>query len=348
MTKQNHLALFLLAIAFFFGQTITAQAQLIVYEGFEYTADGNLGGQAGGTGFAAAWSTVNGTGPELTIGAGISSADIENTTGPSLATAGGNIMRVNRTNITTSSRVLDPTVVASIADGATLWGSFLYRHGNGNGFLADSSISLASQTTAVNNNHQLSVAGDGFGVLFGENNDDVQAVFWDNSDIADETATTTLTAVSGIAATVDMPIAQPRTTLIVFSIEFNPDGTADVMDLYSVTDISAALPAPFSTTTFDFDQARQSAINTLNIVEAQTGEFDEIRIGLDLASVLPAGTTGVLLGDVNLDETVNFLDISPFISVLSSGGNQAEADCNEDGGVNFLDIAPFITILSGQ
>ena len=54
MTKQNQFAFFLLAIAFLFGQTTTAQAQLIVYEGFEYTAEGNLGGQAGGTGFAEA------------------------------------------------------------------------------------------------------------------------------------------------------------------------------------------------------------------------------------------------------------------------------------------------------
>ena len=52
------------------------------------------------------------------------------------------------------------------------------------------------------------------------------------------------------------------------------------------------------------------------------------------------------LGDVNRDGTVNFLDISPFISVLSDGGSQAEADVNGDGNVNFLDISPFIILLS--
>ena len=54
----------------------------------------------------------------------------------------------------------------------------------------------------------------------------------------------------------------------------------------------------------------------------------------------------VLLGDVNLDGVVNFLDISPFISLLAVSGMQAEADTNQDGMVNFLDISPFITILS--
>ena len=54
-----------------------------------------------------------------------------------------------------------------------------------------------------------------------------------------------------------------------------------------------------------------------------------------------------MLGDVNEDETVDFLDISPFISVLSGGTFQAEADCDENGVVDFLDISPFITILAG-
>ncbi len=54
----------------------------------------------------------------------------------------------------------------------------------------------------------------------------------------------------------------------------------------------------------------------------------------------------VLLGDVNRDGVVNFLDISPFIALLSGNGFQAEADCDENGVVNFLDISAFIAILS--
>jgi len=54
----------------------------------------------------------------------------------------------------------------------------------------------------------------------------------------------------------------------------------------------------------------------------------------------------VLLGDVNLDEVVDFLDISPFIVVQATGGSQAEADINQDGSVDFLDIRPFIILLS--
>ena len=58
--------------------------------------------------------------------------------------------------------------------------------------------------------------------------------------------------------------------------------------------------------------------------------------------------TLLLLGDVNQDGMVNFLDISPFIGLLSAGDTQAEADIDQNGTVNFLDISPFIGILAGN
>lgn len=58
-------------------------------------------------------------------------------------------------------------------------------------------------------------------------------------------------------------------------------------------------------------------------------------------------STSVLKGDVNLDGTVNLLDVGPFIDALSSGEFQAEADTNCDGSVDLLDVGPFIDILNG-
>lgn len=59
-----------------------------------------------------------------------------------------------------------------------------------------------------------------------------------------------------------------------------------------------------------------------------------------------AATTSVLKGDVNLDGSVTFLDIAPFITALSNGQFDPNADCDCDGDNDFLDIAPFIAILS--
>lgn len=55
-----------------------------------------------------------------------------------------------------------------------------------------------------------------------------------------------------------------------------------------------------------------------------------------------------LIADVNLDGVVNFLDIAPFIDLLSSAQYQREADVNEDGIVDFLDISFFIDELTSQ
>ena len=56
----------------------------------------------------------------------------------------------------------------------------------------------------------------------------------------------------------------------------------------------------------------------------------------------------VLLGDVNTDDVVDFLDISPFVALLTTGEFQAEADIDGNGEIDFLDIAPFVELLSSQ
>ena len=56
---------------------------------------------------------------------------------------------------------------------------------------------------------------------------------------------------------------------------------------------------------------------------------------------------GVILGDVNMDGTVNLLDVAPFVDLISRGIFQAEADINQDGVVTLLDVQPFVTILQG-
>ena len=68
--------------------------------------------------------------------------------------------------------------------------------------------------------------------------------------------------------------------------------------------------------------------------------------GLTLTASSDAPET--LLGDANCDGVVNFLDIAPFIALLSNNEFKAEADLDGSGDVDFLDIAPFIAALSGS
>lgn len=127
----------------------------------------------------------------------------------------------------------------------------------------------------------------------------------------------------------------------------------------------------FGTVTFS-DSDIEGPVGTFNYTNtpilANTGELGSIPTDPDFNSIMLSGSsaaggtvgvyssltltqmtsTVVLLGDVNLDGAVDFLDITPFIAVLSNGGNQAEADVDESGMVDFLDIVPFIAILSGS
>ena len=54
----------------------------------------------------------------------------------------------------------------------------------------------------------------------------------------------------------------------------------------------------------------------------------------------------IVLGDCNFDGVVDFLDVSPFISVLATNAYLDRADVNQDDAVDFLDISPFLIILS--
>ena len=78
-------------------------------------------------------------------------------------------------------------------------------------------------------------------------------------------------------------------------------------------------------------------------VQQVRGDMAGIAFSVDTISI-----SDLLCGDVSLDGFVNFLDIAPFIELLSSNTYLEQADCNQDGVLDFLDIAFFIDILAAQ
>jgi hypothetical protein len=65
------------------------------------------------------------------------------------------------------------------------------------------------------------------------------------------------------------------------------------------------------------------------------------------ASLADAPDPDPVLGDVNLDEEVNGLDVDPFVGLVTSGEFQKEGDMNGDGVVNGLDVDPFVEAVVG-
>ena len=105
-----------------------------------------------------------------------------------------------------------------------------------------------------------------------------------------------------------------------------------VVDEFELVDLTALGDARSVQLSFDSSDVGNFGINTPLFIA-----IDNVQL-----------SASPILGDVNFDGVVNFLDIAPFIAVLATQGFQAEADIDQNDFVNFLDISPFITLLSVQ
>ena len=108
--------------------------------------------------------------------------------------------------------------------------------------------------------------------------------------------------------------------------------------------------APISTmSVIDVSDLSSPVVNTVNLPAggalSVAATPENVVIADEFLGVLVESL--FVLGDVNGDAVVNFLDIGPFIQILTAGGFNPAADINGDGNVNFLDIGDFIILLIG-
>ena len=135
---------------------------------------------------------------------------------------------------------------------------------------------------------------------------------------------------------------------------FQFGSATDITDLSNMTlaDLTpgAIEELPPNLQVFTFETPMEIAAGE-EIVVGQTGFNPALgggNVGVGFEQIILTVDEGTaLLGDVNLDGVVDFLDISLFITVLATGGFQEEADIDGNGAVDFLDISGFILILSG-
>ncbi len=140
----------------------------------------------------------------------------------------------------------------------------------------------------------------------------------------------------------------------IFVDDIDEDGgVTGTFEAGSILDLSFVNSPPAATTTYTLLELEGADIVDNGLaLSATTAAAWSFAVdnsgpnGLLTATYTASGT--VIKGDVNRDGGVTFLDINPFIGVLSSGGSQAEADCDCNGEVDFLDIQAFINLLSGQ
>ena len=127
------------------------------------------------------------------------------------------------------------------------------------------------------------------------------------------------------------------------SAEILDAGTLEVIDGFSLAESPQLLPGDYLDGQLVWTGGR-----SLAELDGQNVRFRFHFQDSSVFSFSVGSAPEPILGDVNSDEVVNFLDVSPFISILAAGDFQEEADINQDGEVNFLDVGPFIGIFTGS
>ena len=238
----------------------------VVSESFEYSDGSDLTGN-GGVGFSGAWSTTSHSSnpiwqvhaPGLTFIDGSSKV---------FAVAGNRPQRGGEAGRAEASRALSSASQSALfGNGSTMWFSVLYESTSNS--ISAFVIGTDTFTPATHWTYTAyPSAGEGFG--FGSTQDTlVTAIALDNDGTWQE---------------VDSSVDVTTTKLIVGKIEWNANGTDDVLSLYNVTDLSVEPTTPIATVTADLNQ---SNFDTTAIFHNVAGaSFDEIRMGTSFGSLV--------------------------------------------------------------
>ena len=228
---------------------------------------------------------------------------------------------------------------ASVGDGGGIWS-------------LDSTILLANSTVTDN-----SASGVGGGIsLFADDSSDDESLTLHNSIVAgnsDDGTAPDVEALSDVAN--DLVVENSLIGDTTGSGISSTTGSGNVLNELALIGPLADNGGPTLThALLTGSPAIDAGSNALAVDESgnplTTDQRGETRIEagtVDIGAV-ESRLDKLLLGDVNQDGFVNFLDISPFISLLSSNTFQDEADINRDENVDFFDIGPFISLLASS
>ena len=138
-------------------------------------------------------------------------------------------------------------------------------------------------------------------------------------------------------------VAIDGVTAVIGAFRYNGSsdevGTAFVFDLQTCVESDRFSPDDIQL----FDRFGTAvSISDQNIVVSSEGD------GVGSAYLFQHTCNGILLGNVNQDGSVDLLDVSPFVSLITMNEFQIEADINEDGQVDLLDVSPFVGLLTGS
>jgi len=271
----------------------SAHAALLVYEGFQYGADGDslVGqpdaspGDVDATGLDGTW-TDSFSNTEMFLKAGsLNFSD--------LATSGNHVGYESNSNQDVFNRGFSSSVTSTIAStggaGGSLYFSFLFEKLQNNfgadheGMAIMNGVLPAARWDGSNNPGAVGRHGFAVAAVGGSN---LQAVAYDGTT-GTRTVGVNALPISVVNGSSNTSTSNASVNLIVGEISFNTGtGGADVFRLYNVTDngsLDASDLVLIDTIEGDVDE---SSLSTLNLTRQVNVNYDEVRVGTDLDLVL--------------------------------------------------------------
>lgn len=198
-------------------------------------------------------------------------------------------------------------------------------------FTAGNDVSLAISITSLDGpvvlagyNIPVDIGNDGFGIVGGVEFIEATGMVADFGNFSFAETTDAIFNYDFVASDSDpdgIIIEENSVELLSIELELDKELPGQTLDVSVVSD-PLPNPAAFSLT-IDGE--------TSNAAESLVQGAVEIRL--------------LVPGDVDLNGTVNLLDVFPFVQLLQSGNFQIEADINCDYHINLLDIFPFVDLL---
>lgn len=251
--------------------TASAQADVLVYDGFDYTPGSNMSGLNGGSGWSNSWFT---SGTYTATSGSIAPSSLLSEDGfVSAPSAGG-----------TFSREYGTSVVGTGDE--ELWFSFaMNRAADGGGSAKKVAVNPFSNTTNAE-------AGQFLGIFSSNNTTDAVAqIRWGTSAQIDTSSTFTLGVDTNYFIYGQAVFTEAGTT------------TLNLWVVESSTDISTLSPSDPATATVvstSFSSSNQNALDTWATAQGvEPSNFDEFRIGdtfADVVVVVPEPSTYALMG----------------------------------------------------
>jgi hypothetical protein len=264
-------------VCMIFLVSLSAHAEPVLHEPFDYPTNETIDGKpvSSGTGLAGNWAgTTKENGTTGNFGLTTVKASSKDLDYGTLPRSGGQLQIAGAANMVAQVDTAALKNAGLLADGATLWISFLLRASEGSGTNHQQSFAFGTDEILADQFAQkMTNAGSGVGISFNRGKK-LNIAYWDKgARKASENDTARVEA----------------THLVVLAITWGP--SSETIQLYRPgTDLAQPDPAETVTTTGNLDQ---STFDTITYSHRGTGAFDEIdeiRFGSSYTDVVPGGT----------------------------------------------------------